>query len=74
MAGGAETSHIAALPAIARPAKRLHFFGRTGVAQCTSQRINDIVKNDLLTVPVIDNLCCRATGPGMACLSMETPA
>lgn len=35
-------------------AKRLYFYGKPGVSQRTSQRLNGIIKNELLTVPAID--------------------
>ncbi len=35
-------------------AKRLYFYGKPGVTQRTSQRINAIIKNELLTRPAID--------------------
>jgi hypothetical protein len=35
-------------------AKRLYFYGKPGVTQRTSQRLNGIIKNELLTVPAID--------------------
>jgi hypothetical protein len=35
-------------------AKRLYFYGRPGVTQRTSQRLNGIIKKELLTVPAID--------------------
>src|SRR6185437_14666298 len=35
-------------------AKRLYFYGRPGITQRTSLRINAIIKNELLTVSAID--------------------
>jgi hypothetical protein len=35
-------------------AKRLYFYGKPGVTQRTSQRINGILKSELLTVPFIE--------------------
>lgn len=35
-------------------AKRLYFYSKPGVTQRTSQRINTIIKNELLTVAAID--------------------
>jgi hypothetical protein len=35
-------------------AKRLYFYGKPGVSRRTSQRLNGIIKNELLTVRAID--------------------
>jgi hypothetical protein len=35
-------------------AKRLYFYGKPGVSQRTSLRLNGIIKNELLTTPAID--------------------
>jgi hypothetical protein len=35
-------------------AKRLYFYGKPGVTQPTSQRLNGIIKNELLTIPYVD--------------------
>ncbi len=35
-------------------AKRLYFYGKPGVSQHTSLRLNGIIKNELLTTPAID--------------------
>jgi hypothetical protein len=35
-------------------AKRLYFYGKPGVTQRTSQRLNGIIRNELLTVPFIE--------------------
>jgi hypothetical protein len=35
-------------------AKRLYFYGKPGISQRTSQRLNGIIKNELLIVPAID--------------------
>lgn len=35
-------------------AKRLYFYGRPGITQRTSQRLNAFIKNELLTTPYVD--------------------
>ena len=35
-------------------AKRLYFYGKPGVSQRTSQRLNGLIKNELTTTPAID--------------------
>jgi hypothetical protein len=35
-------------------ARRLYFYGKPGVSQRTSQRLNGIIKNELQTAPAID--------------------
>ena len=35
-------------------AKRLYFYGKPGISQRTSQRLNSFIRNELLTIPAID--------------------